>query len=70
MVLRRETRVEEKVASCQLSVRSEYRNPRCPISNLQMRSGAHSEFCLRLVPVLAPKVLFQDSLNFEDGEFV
>jgi hypothetical protein len=56
--------------SCQLSVRREYRNSRCPISNLQTRSGAHFEFGLRLVPLLAPKVLFQDSLNFEDGELV
>jgi hypothetical protein len=68
MVLRLETRVEEKVA--QLSVVSQERVSEFPLPNFEF---ANAERCilnsvLRLVSLLAPKVLFQDSLNFEDGE--
>ena len=68
MVLRRETRVEEKVASCQS--RANIGIPAAQFRICKRGTGADFEFCLHLVPLLAPKVLFQDSLNFEDGELV
>jgi hypothetical protein len=68
MVLRRETRAEEKVASCQS--RASIGIPAAQF-RICKRGAVHIlKFCLRLVPLLAPKVLFQDSLNFEDGELV